>query len=465
MAELRSNTKTFDRELIEGPILKAFWRLAWPTILQNMIGGLQGIIDHVMVGRLVGYNGNAAIGVSWQIFLVVVVFISSVFSGMGVLVARFAGAGEPDKVNRVVYQAFLTAVVISCLILAPLGYIFTPQLLSLVHAQPAVIAEALPYLRLMFVCSIGMLLFFMLGGALRSAGDAKTPLRLGIVMTVLNLIFNVTLIPVFGTAGAAMGTVFAAAIASALGIYLLFSQRLTVQFSRKMNWRPDWGIITSLFRFGLPTGFQGVAMNLAGVMMLRFIGSLPESAEAQAAYAVGYTELFSLITWTSVGLMGATAALTGQNLGAGKIARARLAAHTASRLGLTLALTIGALFVFVPRQLLALFGMTDPIVVDLGVQLLHYLSISGLFITVALAYTGGLQGTGDTRSPLYITLISQIAIPLGFCGFLQMTRDLQAHDIWLAIVMGHALRSVLSFLRFQQGKWAHIKVEIEPAKA
>lgn len=465
MAEPRSNTKTFDRELIEAPILKAFWRLAWPTVLQNMIGGLQGIIDHVMVGQFIGYTANAAIGVSWQIFLVVIVFTSSVFSGMGVLVARFAGAGQPDKVNRVVYQAFLTAVVISCLILAPLGYIFAPQLLNLVHAQPAVKAEALPYLRLMFVFSLGKMLFFMLGGAMRAAGDAKTPLRLGIVMTVLNLIFNILLIPVFGTAGAAMGTVFAAGIAAALGVYLLFSQRLVVQFSRKMNWRPDWRIITSLFRFGLPTGFQGVAMNLAGVMMLRFIGSLPESAEAQAAYAVGYTELFSLITWTSVGLMGATAALTGQNLGAGKIERARLAAHTASRLGLTLAAVIGALFIFIPQQLLALFGMTEPIVVDLGVQLLHYLSISGLFITVALSYTGGLQGTGDTRSPLYITLISQIAIPLGFCGFLQMMRNLQAHDIWLAIVMGHALRAALSFLRFQQGKWANIKVEIEPARA
>ena len=81
-------------------------------MLQNVIGGLQGIIDHAMVGHYVGFTGNAAIGVSWQIFLVVIVFISSLFTGMGVLVARFAGANEPDKVNRTVYQAFLTAVVL-----------------------------------------------------------------------------------------------------------------------------------------------------------------------------------------------------------------------------------------------------------------------------------------------------------------------------------------------------------------
>ena len=69
-------------------------------MLQNVIGGLQGIIDHAMVGHYVGYTGNAAIGVAWQIFLVVIVFITSVFTGMGVLVARFAGADKPDKVNR-----------------------------------------------------------------------------------------------------------------------------------------------------------------------------------------------------------------------------------------------------------------------------------------------------------------------------------------------------------------------------
>ena len=157
------------------------WKIAWPTVLQNAIGGLQGIIDHAMVGHYVGFTGNAAIGVSWQIFLVVIVFISSLFTGMGVLVARFAGANQPDKVNRTVYQAFLTALVLALGVMAPLGYVLSPHLLDLVNATPAVQAEALPFLRTMFLFSVGMLMFFMLGGALRAAGDARTPLRLGIV--------------------------------------------------------------------------------------------------------------------------------------------------------------------------------------------------------------------------------------------------------------------------------------------
>ena len=115
-------------------------------MLQNIIAGLQGMIDHAMVGHFVGYTGNAAIGVSWQIILVVVVFISSLFTGMAVLVARFAGANEPSKVNRVVYQAFLTAFGLAVL-LAAVGWLAAPSLLVAVNAAPEVQVIALPYLR------------------------------------------------------------------------------------------------------------------------------------------------------------------------------------------------------------------------------------------------------------------------------------------------------------------------------
>ncbi len=456
---------------MEGPIRGAVWKLAWPTMLQHVIGGVQGIVDHAMVGNYVGYTGNAAIGVSWQIFIVVMVFISSLFTGMGVLVARFTGADEPDKVNRTVYQAFLTSVLLVLVILAPIGYLAAPGLLEMVNATAEVQAEALPYLRILFIFSFGMLMFFMLGGALRSAGDAQTPLRLGIVLTVLNIVLNVILIrglghiPAFGTTGAAMGTVIAGGVISLYAVTRLFSGKWVVAFRRGMSLRPDWPIIRQLFRFGLPTGIQGIAMNVGGVVLLGFIGSLAMSAQAQAAYVVSYTQIFSFITWTSVGIMGATAAVAGQNLGAGRPNRTSKAVHVAAGFGLLLAAAIGSTFLLIPTHLLGVFGMEDPAVVDLGVQLLRYLAVSGLFITVALAFTGGLQGTGDTKSPLYISLVSQIVIPLGMCFTIQTLSTLDASDIWLAIVLGHLTRAALSAFVFKREKWKHIEVEMEPAKA
>src|SRR4051812_16097216 len=463
LAARKTAPSKYDRSIVEGPIALAVWRLAWPTVIQNMIGGLQGIVDHVMVGHYVGFTGNAAIGVGWQIFLVVVVFISSLFTGMGVLVARFAGANDPDKVNRVVYQAFLTAVILGLFVLAPIGYFVSPSLLNLVHASPEVRAAALPYLRTMFVCSIGQLLYFMIAGALRAAGDAKTGLRIGLWIVGLNVALNMVLIrgmgpiPGFGAQGAALGTSIASTLASGVGIWLMQTGRVVISF-KGVPHAPDWAIIRALFRFGLPAGVQGVAMNVAGVLLLRFMGSLAYSAEAQAAYAVCYTELFSFITWTSVGLMGAAAAIAGQNLGAGHPERSMQAVQVAARFGLVIAGTIGLIFLLFAEQLLGFFGLTDPTVVSIGRQLLRYLSLSGLFITVALTYTGGLQGTGDTKGPLYITLVSQIAIPLGLFFYLQATGQLQASGIWLAIVLGHFARCVLSTLRFHQGRWKHIAI-------
>ncbi|MEO8573567.1 MAG: MATE family efflux transporter [Pyrinomonadaceae bacterium] len=461
----------YDRSIIDGSLGRAVWKIAWPTMLTNAIGGLQGMVDHALVGNLIGPRANAAIGVSIQLWIVVIVFISSIFIGMSVMVARFAGAQQEEKVNRTVYQAFLTAIIMSFGILAPVGYFAAPYLLDLVNAAPEVQTEALPFLRIMYVFSGGMLIFFMLGGALRSAGDARTPMVLGIVMTVVNLVLNIILIrglgpvPAFGTMGSAMGTCIASGSVSAYALWKLWRGGWVVSFPRGGSYAPDWGVIKKLFKFGLPAGIQGIAMNIGGVLLLSFIGSLAQSEAAQAVYAVSYVQLFSLITWTSMGLMGAAASVAGQNLGAGNPDRAKRAVHVAARFGMLSATFIGFFFFFFPAQLLSIFGLVDPAVVEVGTELLRVLAFSGIFIAVALTYTGGLQGTGDTKSPLVISIISQVAIPLGICFVIQKTGTLDAIDIWIAILAGHVTRCVLSVIRFSQGKWRGINVDLEHTHA
>ncbi|MDA8020983.1 MAG: MATE family efflux transporter [Thermoanaerobaculia bacterium] len=466
-SENKSGSKSrFDRRLVEGSILQAVWIIAWPTMLQNLIAGLQGLVDHVMVGHHVGHTGNAAIGVSWQIFIVVIVFIASVFSGMGVLVARFAGADRPDKVARVVYQVFALTIVLGLFVFAPLGLVAAPSLLNFVNAEAAVQGEALPYLRIMFAGSFVTMLFFMLSGALRAAGDAKTPLRMGLVLTVMNISFNVVLIaglgpiPALGTRGAALGTVLANALVASYAAWRLFRGGWIIDLRPEVTWKPDLDVLRRVFSFGLPTGFQGMAMNLGGVILMRYVGSLEHSAEAQAAYAVGYTQLFSFASWTAMAMMSSASTIVGQSLGAEKPDRAVAAPWAATRVGLCVAIWLALAFVLVPEILLRAFGMEDPLVLGLGRQLLGFLALSTLFLTTALSYTGALQGTGDTRSPMYISILSQLILPIGLCAALDAFGTLQPIEIWSAIVLGHFLRALLSILRFQQGKWRSIRVEL-----
>jgi Na+-driven multidrug efflux pump len=267
-------------------------------------------------------------------------------------------------------------------------------------------------------------------------------------------------IPEFGTKGAAMGTCISSGVVGLYSLWKLWRGGWVVAFPRHHGFAPDWTIIRSLFRFGLPTGIQGIAMNVGGVLMLSFIGSLAQSAAAQAAFAISYSQLFSLITWTSTGLMGAAAAVAGQNLGAGKPDRSEQGVHVAARYGLTGAALIGSLFLFFPARLLAIFGMHGGPVVEIGVTLLRVLSVSGLFIAVALTYTGGLQGTGDTKSPLWISIISQVVVPLGICFVVKTVSHLHPIDIWIAILVGHMTRCTLSVLVFRRGRWRSIAVNL-----
>ena len=102
--------------------------------------------------------------------------------------------------------------------------------------------------------------------------------------------------------------------------------------------------------------------------------------------------------------------------------------------------------------------LNDPEVVEIGTHLLRVLSVSGLLIAVALTYTGGLQGTGDTKSPLYIAIVSNVIVPLGICFVMRSIGTLQPIHIWIAILVGHATRCTLSMVRFKQGRWRNIEV-------
>ena len=197
-----------------------------------------------------------------------------------------------------------------------------------------------------------------------------------------------------------------------------------------MNLKPDFTIIRSLFRFGLPTGVQGIAMNVGGVLLLRFIGSLEHSAAAQAAYAVGYTELFSLITWTSVGLMGASATIAGQNLGAGNPDRAVEGVRVASRIGLGVAAGDRRAVPADPR--LPAGGVRHDRPDRAGARP----AAAALSERLGPVHHRGAElhrrpaGHGRHRSPLYISIVSQVVVPLGLCAILQATRGLQPSDIW-----------------------------------
>ncbi len=458
--------KPFDTAITSGSVINSVWRLAWPMTLLSLVNGLHALVDHLLVGNFVpseANEANAAIGIAWQLFLVMVVFMASLFHGMNVLVARYAGRQEREILSRIVYNTLLTSVFALGLVAAPLGYFLSPYLLDWFNATEGVQAHALPYMRILFTGSVPLFMMFLLTGAFQASGDPKTPLFLGILTTIINIAASFVLI-VFvglGTVGAALGTCLAPLAALTIALRLIVRGKLIVQLPERTMLKPDFTIIRRVMRIGIPTGIQAVIVNIGGALLIGIIGSLEHSAAAQAAYAICYTQLFAFVMWISFGLRGAAATMIGQNIGARKIDRGKKGVYVAGLMGLVWAGTIGVVFWTAPHGLLAMFDATDEPIASYGASLLRFLGLSGLAFSFAMSLTGGLQGTGDTTSPMVIAVISQIGVLLGLCFLADRSGYLSTNTIWAAILVSHIVRLLLSYMVFRRGRWARIRVELD----
>lgn len=458
--------KPFDEELVSGNVIRSVWKLAWPSMLLNLVNGMHGFVDHVLVGNLIGTEGNGGIGIAWQVFLVVVVFIASLFHGMGVLVARYAGRKDRETLSNVVYQTLLASGMILVFIVGPLGYMGSPFLVSLANADDAVGIHALPYLRVMFTCGAPLFLMFLLTGAQQASGDPKTPLMLGILSTLLNIGLSIILImglgpfPQLGSTGAALATCMAPLPSVAISLWLIWSGRVIIHRPAHLTLKLDFEILKSVARIGIPTGLQAVLLNIGGVAVLWFIGSLPNSTIAQGVFVICYSQLFSFVTFVGFGLRAACASFIGQNIGANQPDRASAGIRVGAVMGALWASFVGSLFWILPAGLLGLFGVKDIAELAIGMPLLRILALSGLVLVISQAYTGGLQGAGDTKKPMYIAFVSQILVVLGTCAAFYAAGALTATVIWLAILGGHCTRLLLSYIVFQRGAWRHVKVSV-----
>ena len=462
--------KPFDEELVSGNIVRSVWKLAWPIVLMNLINGVHGMIDQILIAHSVQHHeANAAVGISWNVFLVVVVSLASLFHGMGVLIAQAAGKQDRAQMNRILYSTGLLTAYIVVFIITPLGYWLSPYLLQLANASPEVQAYALPYLRTLYLLSITLSMNFLLGTAMQTSGDAKTPLVLVVLTTVLHIVFSAVFItgfgpfPQMGTTGAALGAGLAPIPTVLIAVSLIVRKKAILGLPEHFTLIPDWNVIRAVARIGIPSGIHAVVLNIGGIWVYRYVGQLPDSSAAQAAYTICYAQLFSFVTWAALGLRGSASALMGQNIGAGKSERGRRGVHVAATMGGAWAVVWGLLVWVASDQLLGLFNSTDgedAIVTQLGTSLLHYLSFSGVFLAVALALTGGLMGAGDTKKPMYIAIITQIFVLLGVCEIYYRLDMLTASAIWSAIFISHFSRYLLTHIAFFTAKLRPVMIEV-----
>jgi len=305
-----------------------------------------------------------------------------------------------------------------------------------------------------FVSTPFLFIIFLSTAALRAAGDAKTPLILGVVENLINFAINYTLIfgnfgfPALGVHGAAIGTsiaYFTGAILY-LGIFADHRRGIGIRWEKPFV---NWVTIRRILRVGVPAAAEQFAFQIGLLIWIVMVVGFGQ--DAVAAHQIGL-RIQSFVFMPGLGLSIASSALVGQNLGAQKPGSAELSAREATKLSI-LIMGVIALFNFVFAPFVAYAFVGPGPAHDLSVTFIrvHATSIPaiGMFFTLS----GSLRGAGDTKWPLYASLLGTYLIRLPLSAVLGYTLGLGVIGVWIALPVEYYLRSVIIVQRFNGGAW------------
>ncbi|GAB7018162.1 MATE family efflux transporter [Halostagnicola bangensis] len=476
-------------DVTDGELLKPIVFLAIPLVLTQLLQVAYNVADTFWVGR-VGADAVAAISFAFPIIFLVI-SVGGGFTVAGtILIAQHKGAENHDEVDHVVGQTMSFVLLVS-IIASIIGYIFAPQLLTLVGAEAgsAVHEMAVSYTRTWFIGTVTVFAFFMFQALLRGWGDTRTPLYLMTVSVVLNVVLDPFLIlgfennPVFSVLGlsalesslysmtsfagldvqgAAIATVISRAVGAAIGIWLLFSGQLGIrptlaQFRLKLE------TVRTIVRLGIPAGIEQSTRAL-GLSVLTALVAIAGS-DAVAAFGVG-SRVYAVFTLLSLGIAQATEVVVGQNLGAEQSDRARRGVLlNAGIIGGAFAAMSVVVYAFAPEIIdVFLTGEEESAeVIQMGAEFLMIVGPTFAFLGVFQILMGAFRGSGSTRIAMGFSILSLwiIQIPIAY-GLIQWA-GMGETGVWIAMAVSNVVSVLIAGVWFLRGTWTDGVLEQPPS--
>lgn len=449
----------FGRDLDSRLLLKRTWALAWPVVVEQALAMVSQVADTAMVGRL-GKESTTAVGLSMQPFFLVNALFMGLSTGTTALVARSVGAGDREEAGKIAGQALVIALVfgmaISCL-----GYMNADWIIGFMKAEGSVQEIGAGYVRAMMP---GLLLFFVFTistGALRGAGDTRTPMLINVGLNIIHVFTNYIFIygnlgaPQMGAAGAGLSTSISR-ILGGMAILVVLTRpggKLTVDWRHTVR-RFDFVRLKRILRIGIPAMLERVLTSSGQIAYSRQVAGL--GTESYAAHSLSlHCESFSYMP--GMGFATASTALVGQRLGAEDPEGAEKSAYIALKMGVLTMGTMGLLFFLFPSMFLRIFT-TDEGVIAAGIPLLRIVAFTQIPEAFGFVIPGALRGAGDTKPGMYVTVLGIWGVRLTLTYILMNVFHLGLTAAWFAMFADWVVRASLYWYRLRQGGWKRIKV-------
>ncbi len=390
-----------NNRMTEGPIAGQLVRFATPLFIGNLFQQLYNTADALIVGNLIGSEALAAVSATGTLVFLLISFFAGVSMGAGVVVARYFGAREPEKVQRAIHTT-LAFDLATAAVLTVLGTTLTPAILRLMGTPADVMDRSVTYVRVFFAGSIGLVMYNSCRGILQALGDSRHPLYYLVFSSLLNVALDVLFIAVFhmDVDGAALATILSQFVSVFLCLHRLMRGDEETRVSlRRIGF--DWEMLRLIVRYGLPSGLQNSVIALANVVVQANINAFGTMAVAgNGAYSK--IEGFAFLPINAFG--GALTTFVGQNLGAREHERARRGARFGILSALLLSELIGALIFRGAPTLIRAFT-DEPEAIVYGVMKARICALFYCLLAVSHAFSAVLRGAGKAVIPM-ISMLS-----------------------------------------------------------
>jgi len=443
------------KDLFELPVKKGILTLAIPMMLSSFLQNAFSLVDMFFVGKL-GTSSLAALSISGFILGILIIGMAGITTGTVTLVAHFKGKKEDENANMVIWQTIFLSLILWIFSII-IALFFTEKLLLLFGAKGEVVEIGNNYLRVSFLFSGVIFIFISLNQALRGAGDAKTPLKILLISNLLNValdpffIFGISFFPELGVTGSAIATIISRFIGLVLTVYILSKKSYHLKLSfHHFKILPKF--INRILKIGFFTSLQFFLRKLSLIFITKIV--YVYGAVGIASYGIG-SRLRMVLMTIIFGFSNASGVLVGQNMGAKKEEKAKMALFESLKISQLVILPFELCFFLFPSFITEIFTK-DAEIIRITSTFLRFQAVSFPFLATSILTNRSLAGAGDTAFPTIFVGFYTFFLRIILSYFLAIKTHYGINGIWLSIAITDVFMAISIISYFKTEKWKNI---------
>lgn len=446
-------SKIITRDLTNGSPAKLILKFSIPMFLGNLFQQFYNMVDSIVVGNFVGKDALAAVGATGSIVFLIIGLAFGLSAGISIVISQYFGAKDYENMRKSFATATYIVIGVS-LIMGILGFIFSRTLLELLNTPDTIMDQANIYMKITFAGILGVSCYNGMAAVLRALGDSITPLIFLAVASLLNVGLDLLFVVVFhwDVPGVAIATIISQII-SAVGCIIYAMAKVKILRMPLKDFKPDREILKKCLRLGIPVALQNSFISISMMVLQGIINGYSEVLIA-ASTVVSRIEQLVLQPGMSVG--AAVAAYAGQNIGAGRIDRAKKGFKSASIIISIFSFLMLPVMFFGGEFIMDLFTKNEDIeVVKAGVKAIRITCFFYSAVGMIFVSRNFLSGAGDIQVPLVMGITEVICRILFASVF---TIFVGPYGIWWATGFNWLITALVGIFRVASGKWENKSV-------